>query len=613
MEEFKGIILIILAVCLPLMPVYDVNASDEISTEADIIVSKNISMEIKEKGGRYIIKSEYDIQKILNSNRSLEDDFSTIGESYVGDISKINAKHNGKKIKSKFEVYPSPADAFFSTYKLHVISYPYDIKVGDTINYTYREEIEEITYVPIYKLYNDEYTEFFKLSVRHDQNLTVEFDLLFSHDPLDYEIQHPSPDLSVLLFQNIPERKTLPFYQESNWQATIAIKISANDSLITASTPQKFTEWYKSLTPLSPELLVNDKQFMQDELAQYTSVREKLQHINNYVKSTYRYVQDLRPSHLITPFTPSEILHSGYGDCKDRACLVSAIAKEAGMNVFMATVSEDLFIDYPYTHPYLYNHVICYYEDETEQIFFDPTDKYQSFNNIPDYLDQKQALILDPENPRTVILESRLEEPSFEIFIKGNLDSLSDCNAVLTVRERIKSIIQSSKETFTSYQYTNFLNDFISSYFYKMTISQLEELENNDEEIKFTAHVDLSTFIIAGKSKKYVPGIPFTLFSSDILKRENDSLALLFDKKIKVNLRIQLKTDSLEVVPDSLVLPTSHFVHFSSTADNHSADSALFEYSYARSAKKLEGDEKFRFIQFSREYINSKNKMYQIK
>ena len=613
MEVFKGIIFICLVLCLPLMPVDKVNASDEISTDADIIVSKKITMEINEKGGRYVIKSDYDIQKILNSNRSLEDDFSTIGESYVGDISKISAKHNGEKIKTKFEVYPSPADAFFSTYKLHVISYPFDIDVGDTINYSYREEIEEIAYIPIYKLYNDEYTELFNLSVHHDEELKIEFEVIFSHNQLDYEIQHPSPDNSILRFQNIPERKTLPFYQESNWQAVIALKIFVRDSLITASTPQKFTNWYQDLTPLSPELLSKDKQFMQDELSQYLSPREKLQHINNYVKSTYRYVQDLRPSHLITPFTPSEILHSGYGDCKDRACLVSAIAKEAGMNVYMATVSEDLFIDYPYTHPYLYNHVICYYEDESEQIFFDPTAKYQSFNNLPDYLDQKQALILDPENPRTVILESELREPSFEILIKGSMDSLSTCKAVLVVRERIKSIIQSSKDTFTSYQYTNFLNDFISSYFYKMTISQLEELEQNEDEITFSANVDLSTFVIAGKAKKYIPMIPFTLFSSDILKREDDSLALLFDKKIKVNLQIRLKSDTLKVVPDSLVLPKTNFTYFSSAAENHTADSVMFDYSYTRSAKKLDGEDKFKFIQFSREYINSKNQMYQLK
>ena len=580
-------------------------------SEIDIKSSQIIRMKFSQKKTNYSLQIDTETKKIFISERSLNDDYFVVSEQHFEDVSKLKAYHNGKKVskKLKFDFFPKHRDEFFSTTKLYVIENPFTVKKDDTLSYSYRVKINDLAYTPIFKIPSDMYTDDFQLIIDHPKNISVDFDILFARDSIPYTVHSPLETQTYIRFQNVSQVKPLPYFEQNSWQAEISLRFYTNDTLITPSNPRAFVDWYKKLTPLAPVLGDSDKYVLQEELSKFDSGKDKLRYIHNYVKNNFRYIADLRPTHTITPFPPSQILASKYGDCKDRACLVSAIAKEAGLPVSMAVVTKETFIDYQFVHSFLYNHVICYYEDDTTSFFFDPTGKYYSFDFVPEYLGQKQALILNPDNPETKVIQSTIDSASLELSIVGNIDSLASCKAHIILRNRLKARMRESENEQTRFEHSNYLRTSLQAYFYKFDMSNFEKIKSNDSAVVYEADIDISKFIISSKSKTYIPKIPFTLFDKDILERKDDSYPLHFEKSINVLLTIDLQTDSLQTQPDSLKLDSNNHFQFISkdfVNNNH----LQLQYKYFRNLKIMSGEDKTEFLAFCKEYINSKNKMY---
>ena len=583
----------------------------QVSPETDIKLSQKVEMNFSGKDGDYKLISDIEVQKIYLTERSLKDEYSVISEEHFEDVSKVKAYLNNEKIDKDliYEFYPKRKDEFYSASKLHVVSNPFNLKVNDTIKYTYRLELKNLGFCPLFRIQSDMHTDEFELIVRHPSNVSVQFDIIFATDSLEYTIDTSRAEQTIFQMSDIPQIDKLSYFELNNWQALINLRFYQDGKLISPSTPLEFVNWYQKLTTLSPELSGGDKLVLQSNLDSLATVREKLRYIHNYVKENFRYVADTRPTHTITPFPPSTILHSKFADCKDRACLVTAIAKEVGINVSMAVVTSTPFIDYQFVHPFLYNHMICYYEDDTLSLFFDPTDKYSNFDYVPEYLGYRQALILNPENPKTKIIYSSLDSSTFEVTIQGKIDSLRYSTATLVMRNHLKEAVQNAENEFTNYELSSYLHDLLNSYFYKFEIFNFKKVSSDNETVVYSADIDLSKFVIAGKDKKYIPKIPFTLFDKDLLTRVDDSYPIHFDKIIDARLTIDLQFDSLDINPDSLILSPIDGVYFSSFEEVIN-NNLHISYHYYRKHKSMSGDLKDKFLTFCKEYISNKNKMY---
>ena len=174
-----------------------------------------------------------------------------------------------------------------------------------------------------------------------------------------------------------------------------------------------------------------------------TTPREKLKAIHDYVRTNIRYIAEEDDYGAIVPRSPDLVLQRGYGDCKDRAYLISALAAEEGINVDMTLVATNptpTFANSTYIHQY--NHVICSWNDGTKRVYFDPTSKYTEFDNLP-YSDvESTALVLDPKNPQMVRLPRPNQNAAIEVELRGNLSDPENVRALWQRWEHLPRLVQ---------------------------------------------------------------------------------------------------------------------------------------------------------------------------
>jgi transglutaminase-like putative cysteine protease/tetratricopeptide (TPR) repeat protein len=127
----------------------------------------------------------------------------------------------------------------------------------------------------------------------------------------------------------------------------------------------------------------------------------------------YRLARDLRYTavsfgeHAIVPYTPSEVLDRGYGDCKDKATLVVSLLREVGIQAHVALLrmGSDLDVSPDHPTPQRFNHAIVYLPDQDR--WLDPTDARRPVDELP-WRDQgRWALVIDPKAPRLIRTQER--------------------------------------------------------------------------------------------------------------------------------------------------------------------------------------------------------------
>lgn len=133
------------------------------------------------------------------------------------------------------------------------------------------------------------------------------------------------------------------------------------------------------------------------------SREEKATAILQYVDREVRYTGVEFGVAALTPRTPAETLQRKYGDCKDKATLVVAMLRAAGIpsSVVLLNVGEnqDIASDLPGIS--LFDHAIVYIPGSPE-IWIDATDEHARLGQLP-YVDQgRLALIVRDESDSLV-------------------------------------------------------------------------------------------------------------------------------------------------------------------------------------------------------------------
>ncbi|MCB9793818.1 MAG: DUF3857 domain-containing protein [Alphaproteobacteria bacterium] len=100
----------------------------------------------------------------------------------------------------------------------------------------------------------------------------------------------------------------------------------------------------------------------------------------------------------VVPRTPEEIFSRGYGDCKDKAALLVALLREAGIDAHVALLraGEDLDVSPGLPGPNLFNHAIAVIPGAPD-LWIDVTAEFHPAGVVP-LMDQgRQALVASPD------------------------------------------------------------------------------------------------------------------------------------------------------------------------------------------------------------------------
>ena len=153
------------------------------------------------------------------------------------------------------------------------------------------------------------------------------------------------------------------------------------------------------------------------------SDQDKVRIISDWVQKQIRYVSiQLGTKEGYRPHAAAIVVKKGYGDCKDKACLLIAMLRSVGIESYTVLVYSD---DADWVKPDFpsilqFNHAIVAVSDGGSDqappygklgrlVFFDPTDDLTSLGDLPYYLQGGLGLVVKGEAGELVRLPVRPE------------------------------------------------------------------------------------------------------------------------------------------------------------------------------------------------------------
>jgi hypothetical protein len=574
--------------------------------------------EIEEGNSSYKLYSDVKVTNTYQSRSALEKKIYFISEAYYDKITNIYGYKNRYRVSSSnigFN-HPPDKDVFITDEKIHYIKFD-DLKEGDLIEYHYKNELKDVGFAPVISIPNIDYVQLFKIEIEHPEEIYIDFDFYFPHGKTEYTITREE-DNTVLEFDSLKKSPDLEFSPFNNIQAFILMVIKKDSTPVNGTSVNGFVNWYSKLANINPVLPVKYKSFFDSLLAGEKDTDNRLRIIDDYVRQNIRYVADERGYYTIVPRQPEEVLNRKYGDCKDRAFLVSAIARAYNIHVNPVLVSTEFRPEFTSVNSGLFNHVLCVYNDGKKDIYFDPTAKYFEFKLLPEQLLNKKTLILDSLNPRISYIKPEGIKPEIDIEIKARLDSLETGVASITLKNQLYAHAIHAIKELTENQVDEFLSMVLKANFRELVFDHFIMTDSSETTVNslvvFNSSVDLSKFIISTPSNKYLSKTPFLLYDNRILDRERDSLAVYTDYLSILKLKIELSDSSFEMKPDSLTLENKVAgIKFNAKSESKKSGEFTFNYSFYPSENYLTDDKKNGLIDFCRSYFNNKKHMFLIK
>ncbi|MGA7090754.1 MAG: DUF3857 domain-containing protein [Candidatus Acidiferrales bacterium] len=162
-------------------------------------------------------------------------------------------------------------------------------------------------------------------------------------------------------------------------------------------------QWYASLakgrTDPSPEIRAKVAELIQGQ----TTPLEKMEALYHYVATNIRYVSLSFGLARYQPHSAAEVFANQYGDCKDKATLLTAMLSAAGIpsDAVLIPYSRKLDADIP--SPAQFDHVITAVPQGNQLLWMDSTAEVAPFRMLTAPLRDKSALLVPPDGAGKIV------------------------------------------------------------------------------------------------------------------------------------------------------------------------------------------------------------------
>jgi tetratricopeptide (TPR) repeat protein len=162
-------------------------------------------------------------------------------------------------------------------------------------------------------------------------------------------------------------------------------------------------KWYASLEQgrSDPNTAIQEKAA---ELTQgKTTALEKVQALYDYVAKNIRYVSLSFGLGRYQPHTAAEVFANQYGDCKDKATLLAAMMRAAGISSDVALIPASSKLDETMPAPTQFDHVITAVPQGNDLVWMDSTTEVAPFRLLAAPLRDKSALLVAPDGKGRIV------------------------------------------------------------------------------------------------------------------------------------------------------------------------------------------------------------------
>ena len=589
-----------------------------VAREADFAVTKKIEFTIKEnRKGEIKLTSDTEIKYTFLTKESTKINIYPITERFYAPIKNISGSYldnHGYRIRQFNEpeitwTYENSPNVFSSDYKIHKLYFNKKKEIGDRISITYDEKYWELAYLPVIEIYSGDKVDSYILEFNHPKNYEITYETFFPRDEFMNNIIKPTEKKTIITFNNLYIDDDLDFFGYNSTYAMVLMHIFRDGEEITPFNLENYVNWFHQKVDMNPVFL-NEKYhtLLKSEVELAATDKEKLKLIYEYVRNNFRYIASNENNHSFFPHEVDKIMQNGYGDCKDKAYLLKAIAAQYGLKVDLALVNSNVTPKVNYFHFSLYDHIICSFTDSTGTLFMDPTTKYCEFGNLPftDY--EKHALILNKENPRQEWIPKPNNEFDTILEVTADVDSLKRCPAKVTLYNDDYMYAKSIYKNYQGLEFENRMSNFLTSYFYKISLDYFKFENETENSIIFKAKADLQEFVISTETRKYMQRTSFVTFDKDILTRSDDNYELHVKATSKLKLIIDLQTNDFDIKTEELLLGDLDADYFFSKIEK-SENGYTLDYEFNNRKMFYKADEKLEFIELARKYMKSKKNM----
>jgi hypothetical protein len=200
----------------------------------------------------------------------------------------------------------------------------------------------------------------------------------------------------VLLFEfgAIPALESLP-YDPPLAESAIRIQITSLKSWT------EFAEWSKRMLNKSDTLDEETRKLVKQLTAKATTDTEKVRALYDFL-CELRYETKPVGVRAFRPRSPDKVCSERYGDCKDKANALVAMAKEVGVTGYFVLLNRQLYTD-PDFPSWQFNHAIAFFPQLTgfpNGLWLDATDGSTPFATLPPGDVGRQAFVLESPEPK---------------------------------------------------------------------------------------------------------------------------------------------------------------------------------------------------------------------
>jgi hypothetical protein len=309
------------------------------------------------------------------------------------------------------------------------------------------------------------------------------------------DIPAVKPEPSMPAPKSFEGRMTVFFYPDD---ANVRAKVADNWGSV--------GRFYQQLTVGRRELTPEIKAKVQELTGSRTSTFDKMHALATFAQRDIRYVSIQIGIGGLQPHSAGAVFSSRYGDCKDKATLLSTMLREIGIDSYYVFIHTDRGYVGPEMAPSItFNHAILGIRAPADVpaervpavvqhpklgtiLFFDPTDHITPLGQLPSYLQANFGLLATDEGGELVQLPllapniNRLNRTAkLELSAAGTLSGeVREVRAGVPAVQRRAQLLQAEGA-----DRKKVLEDFLGSFLegFHLTGASVENLEQFDQDL----------------------------------------------------------------------------------------------------------------------------------
>jgi hypothetical protein len=268
-------------------------------------------------------------------------------------------------------------------------------------------------------------------------------------------------------------------------------------------------KWYKSLIAM----MADDTSVMKAKVDELTAKAktddEKIKNIYYWVQDNIRYIAFEDGIAGFKPDESNHVFEKRYGDCKGMANLIKQMLKLAGFDSRLCWIgTKHLAYDYKTPSLAVDNHMICALFYKGKKYFLDGTEKFNSFGEYAERIQNKEVMIEDGDKYIIEKIPTTTSDANKELFKASlsieNEHLVGTCNHNYIGESRAQFLnIYNSFETNKKKER---LDGYLSKQDKNIIVSEVKtsDLQNRDLKLNIDYKIDIANKVSSFDNEIYI-------------------------------------------------------------------------------------------------------------